>query len=278
MIVDTHVHVVAADRARYPLQPPGVGSSWYLECPVSAEEFTADASAAGVDRAVLVQPYGAYGTDNRYAVDAARAAPDRFVSVVVVDGVTPELRRLGAEPTFGGVRLFAIGDPPLVTLDGAAARAIARLARADRFPLVATTLADGLPALDELLGAFPDLDVVLDHCGFADFTGGPPYLGAAPLFALARHERLVLKITSHVLEQAEGSGGDARDLVGACADHFGGERLVWGSDWSQTHDRPYAALVELGRHACSRLSPGDRDQVLAGNALRLWPALAGQSV
>ncbi len=56
---------------------------------------------------------------------------------------------------------------------------------------------------------------------------------------------------------------------------FGAERLVWGSDYPQTHDRTYAELVDLGRASCAALSESDRDEVLGGNALRLWPALAG---
>jgi predicted TIM-barrel fold metal-dependent hydrolase len=52
---------------------------------------------------------------------------------------------------------------------------------------------------------------------------------------------------------------------------------VWGSDYSQTHDRPYAELVELGRAACSDLSARDQARVLGDNALRLWPSLAGAS-
>ena len=69
MIVDTHVHVVAPDGLRYPLRPSGVGSQWFREHPVSAEEYAATAVAAGVDRAVLVQAHGAYGSDNSYVLE-----------------------------------------------------------------------------------------------------------------------------------------------------------------------------------------------------------------
>jgi L-fuconolactonase len=116
MIVDTHVHVVASDQERYPLRPSGVGSQWFREHPVTAEEFAATAAAAGVDRAVLVQAFGAYGTDNSYVVDAAGAAPERFVSVGIVDpedrDAPAALRALAARPGFSGVRLFAIGASP----------------------------------------------------------------------------------------------------------------------------------------------------------------------
>ena len=46
MIVDTHVHVIADDATRYPLRPSGIGSEWFREHPVSAEQFAATATAA----------------------------------------------------------------------------------------------------------------------------------------------------------------------------------------------------------------------------------------
>ena len=49
---------------------------------------------------------------------------------------------------------------------------------------------------------------------------------------------------------------------------FGAERLAWGSDYPQTHDRPYADLVALAEHACRNLSEPDRARVLGGTALR----------
>ena len=79
---------------------------------------------------------------------------------------------------------------------------------------------------------------------------GPPFIGAAPLLALADHPGLHLKVTSHVLEAA---GAHAAAFVELLVDRFGAERLVWGSDYPQTHDRSYAELVSLGKEACAGL-------------------------
>jgi predicted TIM-barrel fold metal-dependent hydrolase len=116
--------------------------------------------------------------------------------------------------------------------------------------------------------------VVVDHCGFPNLAGGPPYPGAAPLFALAPFEHLHLKVTSHLLEAADATGDPCGQmLVERLAATFGASRLVWGSDYPQTHDRSYAELVELGHAACARLSDADRARVMGANALQLWPAL-----
>ncbi len=279
MIVDTHVHVVAPDHRRYPLRPSGIGSQWFREHPVSAEEYAATAWDAGVERAVLVQAHGAYGADNRYVVDAVATAPDRFVSVCIVDPGDPDpaatLRALAREPGVTGVRLFGIGAAPPRWFDDAAGAALWAAAIDLELRLVATLLTPELPRLVRMVARFPDAPVVLDHCGFPDLSGGPPYRAAQPLFALADLPSVHLKVTSHVLEDAEPrSAGGAAALVDRLAATFGPERLVWGSDYPQTHDRSYAELVALGRGAAVALPPVDRDAFLGGNALRLWPALA----
>ena len=80
---------------------------------MSVEEYVATAAACGVDRAVLVQAHGAYGADNAYVLDAVAAAPDRLVSVVIVDPDGPGRARDPApargSPGCAGVRLFGIG-------------------------------------------------------------------------------------------------------------------------------------------------------------------------
>jgi len=214
VIVDTHVHVVARDEARYPLRPSGVGSQWFREHPVTAEQYLATATDAGVDRAVLVQAHGAYGSDNAYVLEALRVAPDRFVGVVIVDPADRDpaarLRELAAVPGCHGVRLFGIGATTPTWFDGEVGAALWEGAVDLDLRIVATLLAPELPRLSTMLARHPDVPVVLDHCGFPDLRGGPPFTGAAPLLALAEHSELHLKVTSHVLEAA---GDDAASFV-----------------------------------------------------------------
>ena len=274
MIVDTHVHVVARDEARFPLRPSGVGSQWFREHPVSAEEYLLIATAAGVDRAVLVQAHGAYGSDNSYVLDALRVAPERWVGVVIVDPASADaparLRQLAAAPGCAGVRLFGIGAEPPTWFDGDVGAALWDTAIDLDLRIVATLLTPELPRLDAMLARHPGVPVVLDHCGFPDLHGGLAFPGLEPVLALAEHPALHLKVTSHVLE---GAGAAAGAFVERLAATFGAERLVWGSDYPQTHDRTYGELVALGRDSCAGLAPVDQARVLGENALRLWPSL-----
>lgn len=275
MIVDTHVHVIAADHDRYPLNPTGVDTGWVRQAPVTVEEYADLMDGAGVRRAVLVQAYGAYGHDNRYAVDAAASRPDRFASVVIIDtdhdpDPAARLRAMAEHDGVGGVRLFAIAGAMAARLDDPRTYPLWEMAVELDLRIVVALLAPQLPQLKVLLRRFPEVPVALDHCGFPDVAGGPPYPGAAPLFELAPLSNLNLKVTCNLLEYVVTAGGDPRDLVERLAEVFGAERLLWGSDFSHTHDRPYSALVELGRFACSRLATAERRAFLGENALRLW--------
>jgi L-fuconolactonase len=276
VIVDAHVHVVAEDKARYPLRPTGISLDWFRDTPVTVEGLLQRMTAAGVDRAVLVQPMTAYGFDNRYVIDAARTYPDRLTSVVIIDTADDPARRLRAMVNEGvtGVRLFAIGNPTLTRLDSPGALAVWEVAAELDLRVVVTILSHQLPELRAMLERFPDTRVALDHCGFPDVSGGSPYAEAGDLFELATLPNLNLKVSCHLLEQAQATG-DPRDLVEQLAAEFGADRLLWGSDYPQTHDRSYAALVGMGRAVCTRLSPTDQRRFLGENALRLWPELGG---
>ncbi len=268
MIVDTHVHVVADDFERFPLNPAGVGTQWFRQSPVTVEEFAEQSAAAGVERAVLVQAFGAYTYDNAYAAAAAAEHPGRFVSVGipdVADAAAPDaVRALAQTPGFAGIRLFAIGDS--VRLDDERSFALCALAGELGLAVTVALLVPELPQLRTLLERFPGQPVLLDHGGFPDLGGGPPFAAARPLFDLADCPNLHLKVTTHAL--------DTPGVLPRLVEVFGAERVLWGSDFPQVQDRPYPALVALGRSAADALTPEQRDAFLGGNALRLFPALA----
>jgi predicted TIM-barrel fold metal-dependent hydrolase len=264
MIVDTHVHVIADDEARYPLQPSGQTPPWYREEPCSLERLLGLMDGAGVDRAVLVQAFSAYGFDNRYTADSAQARPDRCTSVACIDvaGDDPvgELRPLIERDGMRGLRWVGLMGESL-RQPGALWRAAADLG----VPVVLTILADRLPELADTIPGVPSIPLALDHCGFADISEGVP----AELAALAAFPNLHLKVSTIMLERAA-EHGDTRDFVAELAATFGAGRLMWGSDWSQTHHAPYAEIVEYGREAASKLGDDERSAFLGGTACTIW--------
>jgi L-fuconolactonase len=277
-VVDTHTHVVAADRDRYPLHQPAqpLGSDWTERHPVDAEHLLATLDAAGVHGAVLVQPVGTYGFDNSYVADAPAVAPGRLVGVSVIDmeddARVEALTYWSVERGVSATRLFNVppADPPWLAT-AASGEVLARASELGvRVSLCA--LPTDLPVLGGLLDQAGTLPVALDHCGFADI-GDPATETMAALVALGTHANLRLKVTTTVLRRHPPAAGDERDVLERLCTIFGVERLMWGSDYPQHYTETYADHVAFARWACSRLGRADQERFLGGTALELWPEL-----
>ena len=171
MIIDTHSHIIAPDRAKYPLQPYGLDqgtgddrrpASWFEDVPASAEQLLHEMDVAGVDGALLVQAMGAYSYDNAYVADSAAAYPDRFSSVVIVDMEAPDpadtLRSWAEERGARGVRLFHHHqDLSASWLDEPRSFPVWEAAAELGMPVVIAMLPTLLPQLRNVLERFPEI-------------------------------------------------------------------------------------------------------------------------
>ena len=272
MIIDAHLHAVSPDTSRYPLRQVDLpGNSWVKTAPASAEDLIAQMDDAGVAKGVLVQPVGAYGTDNSYVADAGAAHPDRLATVCVIDMTADDrlaqLRYWTQERGIGGVRLFSVPTPKVPWLDDPATFEVWEACQEWAVKVSVCLLPEEIPRLGQVLARFSDTPVALDHCGFADFTDGPPWNAAQPLWELSEHQNLYLKVTTNVLDAA---GESAQHLLATLARRFGANRLMWGSDYPQVHNRPYSELVALARSAAKALPSSEQSLLLAETIQNFW--------
>jgi L-fuconolactonase len=251
--------------------------NWFDEHPVTAEQLVDALDAGEVAGAVVVQAKGAYGFDNSYAADGRAVSPTRLVNASIIDMDAPDrleqLSYWATERGMLGTRLFDIPTSSPSWLNDPSTAAVLDRARDLGIRVSLCVLEGSIPLVGDLLDLAPDLPIALDHCGFADFTGGPPYKAAEPLFALQSHGNLRLKVTTTTLSPGSEAGDDPRDVLEHLCEVFGVERLMWGSDYPQHHHEPYPDIVERARYACSRLSPAEQVRYLSGTALELWPEL-----
>ena len=276
MIIDTHTHVSSSDSARYPFKPGDFPTSkWWMK-DASVEHLGKVLDDGGVDRAVLVQGIGAYGFDNRYVVDAAATDAERFRCVIAIDMDTADpvadLQQVVKTGRVDGVRLFGVGQPadapPPAWLASGKAGAVWEACGDLGLSLIPVLWPSGLPDLFRVVEAHPSVPVALDHCGMPDLAGGAPFPNAGTLFDLADLDAISLKVSSHVLHEAE-EVGDPAALIDALAAQFGAGRMCWGSDHPQTQI-PYPEMVALARRSIRNLSSADQEQFLSGTALNLW--------
>jgi predicted TIM-barrel fold metal-dependent hydrolase len=284
MIVDTHPHLLADDTKTYPIVPlGGVQSEWSKGQHLTAEEFLALMDDAGVEKATLVQAATVHGVDNRFCVEAAQRYPDRFVAVVTIDILAPDaadtlsywVEKQGAR----GLRIFASGttvkQPDLIA-DPQVAPVWER-ARALGIPVCLQTHANGLAYVRTVLERYPDVKMTLDHLGGPSFEGGPPYTAAQSLFDLAVYPNLYLKFSSNTLMNARKPPSTPQAFLRALIDHFGADRIMWGSNFPNVQsDSPagrYKGLVDLARADLASFSEEEQDWLLGRAALSLYPWL-----
>lgn len=275
VLIDTHTHIVSADLEGFPQQPSSLANGdWWADCDCSAEALRDGVNVSGVSGVVLVQAAGPYGDDNSYLTSAVGALDHRFAAAGIVDPAaaapSTALRALAEQPGVAGVRLFHIPTPSRPWLGTSAADDLIDTAAGLGLSISICCLPDTFSAVHHHLARRADVAFVLEHCGFADFSGEPPYPGAAALWALAQHANVHLKFTPTA---ASVSGADPASLLREIVDRFGARRVVWGSDWPQHREVDgYTDQVDRIASWLDHLPTGERRAVAWENALRLWPA------
>ncbi len=278
MIIDTHAHIYSPDVNAYePIAdstrpPPGAGTVDHLQ---------REMQEAGVDRALLIQTYTFYGFDNRFIRDTALGARDWAAGVVNLDPANPHsCDALSALVKRSNVRALRISPEPYgYELPGI--ELLYKEASALGIAVNALLSLDQASRLSDLLEAFPELPVVLDHClvwepGLVFETAAEGSLFEATIrkvVELARHPNLHAKLTFLAMRSEEEY--PFRDMHDACKriiDAYGPERCVWGSDFPTELWCPkttYSGQLRLFREELG-LNTTELDEILGLTAERIY--------
>ena len=249
--VDSHVHIASRDEVRYPRQIRGVGSRWWDD-PVDAHDLIEAMDANGIARSVVAQAVGVYGFDNSYLLDACAAHPDRLAPLPAADS-DAQVREMTARVDVVGIRCFLVGGIPVE---------VVRSALEHARTVVLTGWLHQLVPLLELVGGFPFVPVIIDHCGLPDWSSADDW---DALRRLAQLAHVSVKFTGHLLHGSP----DAKVSFDRLTSLFGTSRIIAGSDFPQA-SRNYAVtwseLRSLGRSDSSHHNA----DFLRSNANRIW--------
>jgi predicted TIM-barrel fold metal-dependent hydrolase len=281
-LIDIHPHVVATDTARFPLSPIGEHQSdWSQQRPVSYEKMIEAMDQAGVAKSAIVQASSVYAYDNSYVAAAVAAYPHRFTGVFSVDLIAPDavdMMKSWMSKGLTGMRLYTAGTSlPEQTMWFADPKTFAAWSYAGEagLPVCMQMRVKGFPQLVPMLERFPNVRFIIDHLARTELADGAPYAAAAPLFALARHPNVYLKVTHRNFEEARNGRATPETFFARLVEAFGADRIAWGSNFPAAK-QTLPELVALARASLGFLSPQDRDWIFAKTALALHPALKDQ--
>jgi L-fuconolactonase len=267
-IIDTHVHVVSEDTARYPRQiNASVTHRWWSGGGCDTVALLANMDAHGVAAALAVQAVGVYAYDNAYLLDEVASESGRVAGVVAVDmdadSPAEEIARLSTIAGVAGVRLFAVSPGSSWVHSTKVDEAFDVAARAD-LPVVLTAFEHQLPPLVSAMTRYATLRIAVDHCAFPTLDGARIRSGS-PLLELVPATNVSMKVSSHILLDVTAPDAPSA-LVDDLVSTFGPDRVMWGSDWPQTPLPAYGAHLELAQRAMADLTPDQRLALMGANA------------
>jgi L-fuconolactonase len=275
MIVESHCHIISPDQDRFPRDLGVKPADWVRD--LSAEEFISLNDAARVERAILVQAFGAYRYDNSYVADAVARYPHRFAGVCIVDALRADapqtLDYWVNERGIKGLRIVTWTEPELL-LDDPRLDPLWQRASELRIPACVLTNFHQVPRLARVLERFGDIHLALDHLGLPRLDDGPRFANEQVIFDLARFPNFYGKFSSWTIAAAAKNGERACiDFFRRLVDTFGAHRLMWGTNFPASNDRTYQAFVQYAQEQLAFLSPEERRWIFGETALSLWPSL-----
>jgi len=239
VLIDTHIHLFAADQDRFPYHPNGP----YQPAPSDLKPYIQFVSQTVLNNTVIVHPEP-YQDDHRYLEYCfeQEPSPGFFKGTILLDAFaadTPERMRKLAERNQGRIvaaRVHAMnpkGEAPSST--GPIKNRDLRDPRMQAMWEAATDLGIAIqmhflphhaPEIGELMAKVPQATVILDHLGRAGMGTDKDFGG---VLALAKHAKCYMKLSGvRYSSKTDYPYLDAKRYIRPAYDRFGADRMIWG--------------------------------------------------
>lgn len=271
MRIDAHQHFWKIARGDYSWMDDSVAA---IRRDIGPVDLVPKLRAHDIDGTITVQAAPTV-EETRYLLSLADAHD--FIRGVVgwidltADPV-PQLERL-AHPAIRGIRpmLENIEDTDWILRDDVIGGLVKVAGAGLRLDALITSR--HLDVIETLVHTLPDLPVVIDHCAKPTFDGtdaGERW--RTGIAALARHPQVFCKLSGLANEFGEGWSADAlRATYRHVLDHFGPDRLMWGSDWPVLElAGEYPTWFDVALDLTSDLSDDERTAILGHTAVRFY--------
>lgn len=278
-LIDTHIHLFAADQKRFPFHPQGT----YKPPAAPLEPYLDFVKQARIDHVIIVHPEP-YQDDHSYLEYCfANEKPQRlFKGTCLFDPIdprTPDRMKALMKKNPGrivGLRIHAMNPPgqapsasgPIKNRDLAHPQMRKTWAAASDLGLAIQMhfLPHHAPAIARLASEFRDTPVILDHMGRAG-QGTPSDLDL--LLKLSTYPKVYFKYSGvGYSSKQKYPFADAKPIVRGAFNSFGASRILWGGLGQSMPDFQQASkLLDL---MFDFASPQDRERIRGRNAAQLF--------
>ncbi len=276
MTIDSHCHVWAS----WPYSPP-------VPDPDSrgrAEQLLYEMDLNGVHRALVVSAQIDHNPDNNaYVADCVARYPDRLIQAADLDsvwsrtyhtaGADERLRTMASRWPLAGFTHYLAKDDDGGWLASGDGRALFREAAERRLLASLSCYPHQQQSIRRAADAFPTVPILCHHLGHPRASEREPHSGLTEILASARCRNIYVKVSgfSYASDTPwDFPFSDVHGIVRALYEHFGPDRLLWGSDYPVVRGRmTYRQSMEALRSHCDFISAADRTSILGPSLERL---------
>lgn len=278
MIIDSHCHAW-----NYWPYEPAVPDP---ETRGTADQLINEMNLNGVDQAVVVCAQIEHNPqDNDYVAAQAEKYPGRLLRLVDLDsewaptyhapGARARLLEIGKRGPLVGFTHYLHTRPGqdaawLLTEDG-----MEMLKAAEEFNLIVSISCnpDHQPYLRQAAERFPSVPFLVHHMGYVRLGTGTLGENVRQVLASSRIANIYIKLSGFAYTSSVEWDYPYKDIewiVRAEYEHFGPQRMVWGSDYPVVKFyMTYKQALEAFRTHCAYVPPEEQAQILGGNMARL---------
>ena len=271
-IIDSQVH---AYEANTPKRPWATVPNWPDR--VTGDEMVAAMDKVCVDGAIFISAFSQYRYDASYAMEVARAHPNRMAIVKPVDPDDPDVADVIAEwkktPGAVGIRIMLRKEEQRPASHPGLDRILRAAVRHD-FP-VNILCWDNLEAGTAVIDRHPETRFILDHLGILQPRVPPappnPWADLPKVLELARRPNVVIKVSGAcTLSRQPYPFDDIWDPLARLFDAWGFERCLWGTDWTRAfavvnYEQAVRPFVET-----RRLNDAERAMLMGGACAKAY--------
>jgi L-fuconolactonase len=273
--IDTHQHFWNLSKVAYPWLVPAYGPIYRTFAPQDLKPLL---DAAGIDTTVLVQSANSYEDTVSMLTQAELCdwigAVIGWVPLLEPDETTRALERYVQHPKFRGIRHLIHEEPnPDWVVQPQIIESLKLLAERDLIFEVVAVFPNHLKLVPTIAERVPNLRMVIDHLGKPPIKDRQMGAWAEQLVAAAQFPNVYAKLSglNTAADWETWSAADLKPYIDVAIEHFGADRLMFGSDWPVCLlAGDYAKVWDETNRAIEGRDQAEIDAILGGTAARLY--------